>query len=565
MELVQAPPLHAIGSLTNDFKVADESLAGVVRDDIKVFSTTIRPRSENVTQIPPIPFSFFDPNSQKFVTVNSDPILVEVNKAETLALDSIVGRGKGDSTNDSAQQTSETKAAFNLENQQSNSILSASTPFAPSSWWWMALIPPGFWGFVTFWKRSDGKSTSVGREIKNSQTASALAEAVQRAVQSSSDNGSVADSLQRTVPTDVSSDLRNQIRDFYDRCDQAVYSGTGASLTELKCQAKQVVENLPRRKSNRLQTLKLQQPMRTLASCGLAAAVTGAGIYTLVQSVDHSPVATQATSLVSLDQQQKTEILKEASDAYNQGQALLASDVVESKLAFESASDKYQLLADSGVRNSQLYCNLGNAYLQQGKLGKAIANYETARRYNPADTTATHNLSLAKQQIDSGSSDSATTGGSVLADIGQKAIAIIPPWSAWTLFGAGWLAFWAVAAGRQLSWSIPQTFSQAMVGTSVAMILMAGGLIVAQDRTFDALKNPIAVVTDEAVDVRIGCGEEFQPATGFELAEGTALRVLQLRGDWCQVENSAGSKGWVRSSDVELVADVSSNDMKQAV
>ena len=91
MSLVQAPPLAELSGLTADFKVNDEPLAGIVQGDIKVFSTTIRPRRQGVTEIPAIPFSFFDPSTQKFVTVRSEPIAVTVSKADMLALTSIVG------------------------------------------------------------------------------------------------------------------------------------------------------------------------------------------------------------------------------------------------------------------------------------------------------------------------------------------------------------------------------------------------------------------------------------------------------------------------------------------
>ena len=65
MELVQAPPLAELPELTADFKVPNEPLAGFVKGDRKVFSTTIRPRKEGITQIPAIPFSYFDPESRK--------------------------------------------------------------------------------------------------------------------------------------------------------------------------------------------------------------------------------------------------------------------------------------------------------------------------------------------------------------------------------------------------------------------------------------------------------------------------------------------------------------------
>ncbi len=106
MELVQAPPLSEIASLTADFKVADQSLAGFVRDDTKVFATTIRPRNADVKQIPPIPFSFFDPDTASFETVYSEPIDIQVEAAETLSLDAIVSnspaRNRSSSDNDRA-------------------------------------------------------------------------------------------------------------------------------------------------------------------------------------------------------------------------------------------------------------------------------------------------------------------------------------------------------------------------------------------------------------------------------------------------------------------------------
>ena len=94
MDLLQAPPLAQLNELTRDFKVPDEPLAGLVDEQrhTKVFSTSIRPRQAGVTRIPAIPFSYFDPAAEKFVTVNSKPIAIEVEPADTLAMDAIVSR-----------------------------------------------------------------------------------------------------------------------------------------------------------------------------------------------------------------------------------------------------------------------------------------------------------------------------------------------------------------------------------------------------------------------------------------------------------------------------------------
>ena len=111
MELVQAPPLAELTSLSENFKVPDESLAGIVEDDVKVFSVDIRPRRADITEIPSLPFTFFDPQSEQFETVWSEAIPIEVAAADQLALSSVVAssapRGK----------TAETEGATDLLTQ----------------------------------------------------------------------------------------------------------------------------------------------------------------------------------------------------------------------------------------------------------------------------------------------------------------------------------------------------------------------------------------------------------------------------------------------------------------
>ncbi len=96
MDVVRAPPLALQQDLVRDFKVNNEPLAGFVDGSRKVFTTTIRPLRDDVTEIPAIEYTYFDPQSEEFVTTKSKPIPIEVSKADVLALDAIVGsRGNG--------------------------------------------------------------------------------------------------------------------------------------------------------------------------------------------------------------------------------------------------------------------------------------------------------------------------------------------------------------------------------------------------------------------------------------------------------------------------------------
>ena len=66
---------------------------------------------------------------------------------------------------------------------------------------------------------------------------------------------------------------------------------------------------------------------------------------------------------------------------------------------YEKASEKYQLLLNSGAESAALYYNLGNAQFQLGQLGPAILYYEKAKRIDPTDKDVSYNLKLANSRV----------------------------------------------------------------------------------------------------------------------------------------------------------------------
>ena len=63
---------------------------------------------------------------------------------------------------------------------------------------------------------------------------------------------------------------------------------------------------------------------------------------------------------------------------------------------FQEASQTYQQLVDLGVEHENLFYNLGNAYYKSGDLGRAVLNYERARRMAPRDADIRANLDFAR-------------------------------------------------------------------------------------------------------------------------------------------------------------------------
>ena len=86
MERIGAPKLDQVPSLVKDFERSGESLAGELEKNRKVFSQTIRALREDVTEIPPIPMSSFNPQTGQYETVWSEAIPLHVLPAKRLTL-----------------------------------------------------------------------------------------------------------------------------------------------------------------------------------------------------------------------------------------------------------------------------------------------------------------------------------------------------------------------------------------------------------------------------------------------------------------------------------------------
>lgn len=76
---VQWPDLETIPEMAESFKIPSERSDGEIQNNAKVFTQTIRPNHEKVTEIPPIPLSFFDADAGRYRTVFTDPIGLQVS------------------------------------------------------------------------------------------------------------------------------------------------------------------------------------------------------------------------------------------------------------------------------------------------------------------------------------------------------------------------------------------------------------------------------------------------------------------------------------------------------
>ena len=90
LQTVSLPQLNVSGLDVDDFKVPDGPVAGIVADGVKRFDVNVRVNNDQVTEIPPIALSWFDPDLGRYETTQSRPIAVSVGAATVVSAADVV-------------------------------------------------------------------------------------------------------------------------------------------------------------------------------------------------------------------------------------------------------------------------------------------------------------------------------------------------------------------------------------------------------------------------------------------------------------------------------------------
>ena len=88
---VQWPALEQIPEIEKNFKIPSQKASPTIEDGYKVFTQTIRANNDRITEIPPIPLSFFDSEKGQYVTAKTKPIKLEVSPSKVLTGEDLEG------------------------------------------------------------------------------------------------------------------------------------------------------------------------------------------------------------------------------------------------------------------------------------------------------------------------------------------------------------------------------------------------------------------------------------------------------------------------------------------
>jgi len=245
-----------------------------------------------------------------------------------------------------------------------------------------------------------------------------------------------------------------------------------------------------------------------------------------------------------LTRAQRTAVLEEAHTAYARGLEQRAADPAEAKASFERAVNRFGVLVDDGQATGPLLYNLGNAQVQAGRIGPAIATYLRAESRMPGDPRLAENLaharSLVRTRVDA-------DGGTALID---RLLFWHHAWSPavrLVVFAFAWFLLWGMLTVR--CWRRVPGMRAATVVAGVASLLLGLSLT----WPLIAGETPIGVLVQDDVIVRKGDSAAFEPRFAEPIHQGVEFRVLESRPQWLHIELPDGQEGWVPRDATELV------------
>ncbi len=215
---------------------------------------------------------------------------------------------------------------------------------------------------------------------------------------------------------------------------------------------------------------------------------------------------------------------------------------------FAEATQQYEALIGLGYRDTAVYYNLGNAYLEDGDLGRAVLNYLRAEELSPRDPDVIANLDLARSRtVDQLQAEGDSLVASV-ADFGRR-------WATATEFGVAALLLWAVVGLSVATIIIRPTMRRGSIlrgGAVLAFLAMLIPLALLLSMLYSNPYENTAVVTARTVEVSSGPGPQY--GEEFALHSGAQVRLVDSRHGWLQVALPGGElQGWLPSHAIEPV------------
>lgn len=225
-----------------------------------------------------------------------------------------------------------------------------------------------------------------------------------------------------------------------------------------------------------------------------------------------------------------------------------AANQAYSEGRWTDAAGDYQMLSSMGLESAALYCNTGDAFFKDGNLPKAILYYEKALKLDPSYEDARYNLELLNARIQ----DRIEFVPEFILKVWAKDVCWLMDSDSWAV---AFLVFFALTLAMLLLFLLAPSVAGRRTGffTGIVMLLLAVASI-----SFSIWQRNDYFKADDAIVMRPVTAVKSSPSAEssqdlFVLHEGTKVRILDQVGSWNNIELSDGRQGWIPSGDIEVI------------
>lgn len=248
----------------------------------------------------------------------------------------------------------------------------------------------------------------------------------------------------------------------------------------------------------------------------------------------------------SLDTAEVMELYRQAREMFRQANELATSDPDQAEQLYRNSAMRFEkIVRQGGIRNGEIFYNIGNAYFKISDIGRAILNYKRAALFIPNDLNLRQNLQFAKaRRIDR-----------IEEPQRMQVLKILFFWhydlsshTRMILFTVFFILFWVFAGFRLF-------FSKSFLNWLILFLagfsfLFLGSLAI--DTIYHYNREPGVIINHEVI-ARKGDSISYESSFKEPLHPGTEFTLIEKRGSWYYIELPDFRRCWVPEADVELV------------